>query len=225
MESIIFKIGRHRLYPYACVILVTVAFLYTDPFSELNWRYLMSYFGAITGLLCVIFLARGKNSGNLLGLLASVGESSGNILGGNLGAAMPSFYYAITHIFAFFHWKQHQAEDETVQTRSLNEKHFFWVLLFLFVTTFLNIYLTGVFDIENDVYQLMGNCFIFALAIVAQFLLIKRFSFNWFLWILLNILVISLNIYTHNPIIATQYGIYLFNSTYGLFEWNRKVKA
>ena len=46
-----------------------------------------------------------------------------------------------------------------------------------------------------------------------------RYAFNWYLWVLLNVLVISLNIYTDNIVIATQYLIYLFNAVYGICEW------
>ena len=60
---------------------------------------------------------------------------------------------------------------------------------------------------------------IFGLGIIAQLLLMMRFSFNWYLWIILNVLTVALNIYTNNPVIATQYLIYLFNAIYGVCEW------
>lgn len=223
MKSIIFSIGRNKAYPYICILLVTLAFLYTNPFENHSWRYVMSYFGAMSGLLCVILLAKGKNSGNILGLFAAVGESSGNYLGGNIGAALPSIYYAVTHVFGFFSWRKHKGADDSVVIRLMQEKHFFLTILFLIVATFFNVYLTGVLNVDNDPYQLICNSFIFALGVVAQFLLMQRYSFNWFLWIVLNVLVIGLNIYTNNPIIAVQYLIYLFNSTYALFEWSDSV--
>lgn len=222
MKSLIFTIGRNKFYPYICILLVTLAFLYTEPFKELNWRYLVSYFGAITGLICVILLAKGKNSGNVFGIFASFGESSANFLGGNIGAALPSVYYLGTHVFGLFNWRHHQNENHSVITRKLQEHHFFFTLLFFVAAGLFNIYLTGILNVENDPYQLTINNSIFALGVVAQFLLIQRFSFNWYLWIILNVLVIGLNIYTHNPIIATQYVIYLFNSTYGLMEWRQE---
>lgn len=222
MKNIVFAIGRNRFYPYICIILVTLAFLYTQPFKELNWRYAASYFGAVTGLICVILLAKGKNSGNIFGMMAVFGESSANFLGGNIGAALPSIYYFGTHVFGLLNWRRHQNAENRVVTRNLKEKHFFWTLVFFVVAALLNIFLTGILNVDNDPYQLTANNFIFALGVVAQFLLVQRFSFNWYLWIILNVLVIGLNIYTHNPVIATQYAIYLFNSTYGLMEWRRE---
>lgn len=222
MNSLILAIGRNKFYPYVCILLVTLAFLYTQPFTEFSGRYTASYSGATAGLICVILLAKRKNSGNVFGIVAAFGESSGNFLGGNIGAALPSFYYLGTHVFGLFNWKKHQNEDNSVITRRLKENHFFYTIIFFVGAALLNIYLTGVLNVENDPYQLTANNFIFALGVVAQFLLIQRFSFNWYLWIILNVLVIGLNIYTNNPVIATQYAIYLFNSVYGLIEWRKE---
>ncbi|MBC1935371.1 nicotinamide mononucleotide transporter [Listeria grandensis] len=228
MKSVIMKIGRNKLYPYICVLLVTIAFLATNPLVHFEWRYLLSYIGAICGLICVILLAKGKNSGNIFGMLAAFGEMSGNFLGRNVGAALPSLYYFVTHIFGLVTWRKHLDREATLEPRKLTERHFGIAVIFIIVASFVNMYLTGILGVANDPYQLMLNNFIFALGVTAQFLMIARFSFNWYLWIIMNILVISLNIYTKNPIIATQYAIYLFNAVYGLLEWheseNRKGK-
>lgn len=221
MVNLILKIGRSRIYPFVCVILVTLSYLYTDPFDSINIRYTASFLGAISGLLCVILLARKRNSGNVLGLFAAFGESTANVLGGNIGASLPSFYYFGAHVYGLFTWHKNRMSDETVTVRSLNERYFLMTLVFLIFAVFFNVYLTGILAVNNTIYQLIVNCFIFGLGVTAQLLLMMRFSFNWYLWVILNILVIGLNIYTDNPIIATQYLIYLFNSTYGVCEWKR----
>lgn len=221
MINIILTIGRNRIYPYVCVLLVILAFLYTDPFTSLNLRYAISFIGAICGLLCVILLAKRRNSGNVLGMLAAFGESTANILGGNIGASLPSFYYFIAHVYGLTTWHKNKKADQTVTVRSLNERYFLATLIFLIVAIFLNVYLTSALGVENTTYQLITNCLIFGLGVVAQLLLMMRFSFNWYLWIILNILVIGLNVYTNNPIIATQYFIYLFNAIYGTCEWKQ----
>lgn len=224
MVNIIFLIGRNKFYPYICVLLVTLAFLYTDPFTELTWRYSISFLGAICGLLCVILLAKRKNSGNVFGLFAVVGECVANFLGGNLGASLPAFYYFGSHIYGLITWHKNQDDNNEVKVRSLGEISFLITLVFLIAAVFLNIYLTGALGIDNTIYQLIANCFIFGLGIVAQLLLMMRFSFNWYLWIILNILVVGLNLYTDNPIIAMQYLIYLFNSIYALCEWKKTLQ-
>lgn len=216
--------GRHKLYPYFCVLFVTLAFLYTDPFTEVNLRYTISFLGAVSGLLCVILFAKRKNSGNILGMIAVVNECIANFLGGNIGASLPTFYYFASHIYGFINWQRHQDQEHRVKSRSLNERSFLFTIIFLIVAVFVNVYLTDALGVENTIYQLIINCFIFGVGVVAQLLLMMRFSFNWYLWVILNILVIGLNIYTHNPIIATQYLIYLFNAIYGICEWKLSEK-
>lgn len=51
-----------------------------------------------------------------------------------------------------------------------------------------------------------------------------RYSFNWYLWVILNVLVVGLNLYTNNIIIAVQYLIYLFNAVFGICEWKLSSK-
>lgn len=219
LRDVIIAIGRNKFYPLFCIICVTLAFLYTDPFNNFNLRYAVSYAGAFLGLLCVILLAKRKNLGNVLGMLAVVAECCANFLGGNIGAGLPTFYYFGSHIYGLFTWQKNLDQNKNVKVRSLNESAFLYALIFLIVAAFFNIYLTNEIGASNTSYQLITNCFIFGLGVVAQLLLMMRYAFNWYLWVLLNVLVIGLNIYTDNIVIATQYLIYLFNAIYGICEW------
>lgn len=225
LTDMIIAIGRNRFYPYLSILFVTCAFLYTDPFTSLNLRYTISFFGAVCGLLCVILLAKRKNSGNVLGMFAVTGECIANLQGGNFGAAMPAFYNFISHIYGLITWNRNQDDKKRVKVRTLNENSFLFTIIFLIFAVFLNIFLTDAFNFDNTLYQLIINCFVFGLGLVAQLLLMMRYSFNWYLWVILNVLVIGLNIYTNNPIMATQYLIYLFNAIYGICEWKKSEMA
>ena len=219
LRDVVITIGRNKFYPLLCIICVTIAFLYTDPFNNFDLRYAVSYVGAFCGLLCVILLAKRKNLGNVLGMLAVIAECCANFLGGNIGAGLPTFYYFGSHIYGLFTWQKNLDNNKSVKVRSLNENAFLYALIFLIVAAFFNIYLTNEIGATNTSYQLITNCFIFGLGVVAQLLLMMRYAFNWYLWVLLNVLVIGLNIYTDNVVIATQYLIYLFNAIYGICEW------
>ena len=152
-------------------------------------------------------------------MLAVIAECCANFLGGNIGAGLPTFYYFGSHIYGLFTWQKNLDNNKSVKVRSLNENAFLYALIFLIVAAFFNIYLTNEIGATNTSYQLITNCFIFGLGVVAQLLLMMRYAFNWYLWVLLNVLVIGLNIYTDNVVIATQYLIYLFNAIYGICEW------
>lgn len=221
MQSLILSIGRHRLYPVICFILVISAYLYTDPFTELNLRYSISFFGAITGLICVILFTRRNQLGNYFGLLSTLGETVGNFLGGNIGAGMPHIYSFSTHIYGIITWKKHHDNNDKVITRSLSFRQHL-IVLAVFIAIFIaNILITRLSGVDNTLWQLTVNGIIFGLAIPAQTLLVMRYDFNWYLWIIMNVFVIALNFLgpEPNPIIGAQYCIYLFNATYGLLEW------
>ncbi|AJA44210.1 nicotinamide riboside transporter PnuC [Frischella perrara] len=219
MIRLILFIGRNKFYPYICLFLVMLAFLYTNPLETFDKRYAISLIGAICGLLCVVLLAKRKNSGNIVGMMAASAESTANVLGNNIGVASLSVFYFISHIYGLVNWRKNQNNNKVVKVRQLKENHFLATLVFLILATFFNIYLTEQLNVSNTSYQLIANCFIFGLGIIAQLLLMMRFSFNWYLWIILNVLTVALNIYTNNPVIATQYLIYLFNAIYGVCEW------
>lgn len=219
MIRLILFIGRNKFYPYICLFLVMLAFLYTNPLETFDKRYAISLIGAICGLLCVVLLAKRKNSGNIVGMMAASAESTANVLGNNIGVASLSVFYFISHIYGLVNWRKNQDNNKVVKVRQLKENHFLATLVFLILATFFNIYLTEQLNVSNTSYQLIANCFIFGLGIIAQLLLMMRFSFNWYLWIILNVLTVALNIYTNNPVIATQYLIYLFNAIYGVCEW------
>ena len=219
MIRLILFIGRNKFYPYICLFLVMLAFLYTNPLETFDKRYAISLIGAICGLLCVVLLAKRKNSGNIVGMMAASAESTANVLGNNIGVASLSVFYFISHIYGLVNWRKNQNNNKVVKVRQLKENHFLATLVFLILATFFNIYLTEQLNLSNTSYQLIANCFIFGLGIIAQLLLMMRFSFNWYLWIILNVLTVALNIYTNNPVIATQYLIYLFNAIYGVCEW------
>ena len=221
MRSLILTIGRHKAYPFVCFILVIGAFLYTEPFKALNLRYAISFFGAITGLICVILFTRRSQLGNYFGLLATFGESMGNFLGGNIGAGLPHLYNFSTHVYGIFNWRKHHDQDDKVITRSLTWLQMFYVISAFFAIFGLSIWITKVMGVDNTLGQLIVNGIIFGLAVPAQTLLVMRYDFNWYLWIIMNVFVVGLNFFgpEPNPVIGAQYCIYLFNAVYGLIEW------
>jgi nicotinamide mononucleotide transporter PnuC len=225
LNQLIIFIGRNKFYPLFCIICVTLAFLYTDPFSQFNLRYTISYIGAFCGLICVILLAKRKNMGNVMGMLANVAECSANFLNGNIGAGLPSICYFGSHIYGLINWQKNQDNNKNVKARTLSESNFLCAIIALIAAVFLNIYITESLEVNNSSYQLITNCFIFGLGIVAQLLLMMRYSFNWYFWVILNVLVIGLNIYTDNIVIAAQYLIYLFNAIYGICEWRNSEQT
>ncbi|GGZ99236.1 hypothetical protein GCM10007162_14190 [Ignatzschineria ureiclastica] len=223
----VLSIGRHKSYPYICFILVVAAYLYTEPFAEFDLRYGISFFGAITGLICVILMTRRSQIANYFGLLSTFGESIGNFLGGNIGAGLPHIYNFSTHVYGVINWRKNHDADDKVITRSLTLKQYLYVALAFILIFLFNIVITRMLGVENTFWQLILNGFIFGLAIPAQTLLMMRYDFSWYLWVLMNIFMVILNFFgpEPNPVIGAQYSVYLFNSLYGLVEWRTFARS
>ncbi len=221
MNQFVLSVGRHRLYPYICFILVIASYLYTDPLSNFDLRYGISFFGAITGLICVILMTRRSQVANYFGLLSTFGESIGNFLGGNIGAGMPHIYNFSTHVYGIFNWRKNHDDEDKVITRSLTVKQYLVVILSIVILFGLNVLITHLLGVENVMWQLVLNGLIFGLAIPAQTLLMMRYYYSWYLWIVMNVFMVILNFFgpEPNPVIGAQYCVYLFNSLYGLCEW------
>ncbi len=223
----ILSIGRHQSYPYICFILVVASYLYTEPFSQFDLRYGISFFGAITGLICVILMTRRSQLANYFGLLSTFGEGIANFLGGNIGAGLPHIYNFSTHVYGVINWRKNHDADDKVITRSLTLIQYLYVAIAFILIFLFNIAITHWLGVENTLWQLILNGFIFGLAIPAQTLLMMRYDFSWYLWVLMNIFMVILNFFgpDPNPVIGAQYSVYLFNSLYGLVEWRTFARS
>lgn len=217
--NMVLKIGRHPSYPYIGLSLIIITFLLTNPFNDLNWRYLFSFIGAFFGWICVILLAKQNNAGNVVGIISVSSEAIGNYLGNNIGATVPAPIFCASHIYGLFSWRKHKINDEEIEKRNLKAWHYLVILIFLIICFIGNVFLTKAFNVENTTPQLILNSILFGLLLLAQFALMARFTFNWYMWILVNVFNVALQIHTQNPIIAIQYTIYLFNCIYALYEW------
>ncbi len=103
------------------------------------------------------------------------------------------------------------------------QKHYF--LLFLINAILLLIlYVTFIylFKIENnfitmlDIMSSVGS-------VVAQYLLAKKYLENWFFWIVVNVLVIIIMVFSVLYITAFLYFLFLILAIYGYFTWKNDI--
>ncbi|HSP84606.1 MAG TPA: nicotinamide mononucleotide transporter family protein, partial [Psychrobacter sp.] len=82
--------------------------------------------------------------------------------------------------------------------------------------------------VEDDNSKFLGvisffwiNVIAFVLSITAQAAMILRYSFNWWLWIVVNFVWLIVNLMSGNYIFAIQTMVYQVNAFIGLYEWHR----
>lgn len=221
---------------FACgVVALFMGFLLTTEQTLLDWFYLGV---SVIGLLCVVGLSFRKNLvGNGLGVVATSGEVVVQATSGATGLMLAPLFNLMTHIYGMAYWRRATDADGDMIPRSANK----WVWLItlsciglgLAVFPAVNDFLIaqGYGVIEDDGSMFYGisffwiNVLAFVLSITAQAMMILRYSFNWWLWIVVNLVWLIVNIMSGNIIFAIQTVIYQVNAIIGLYGWYRSERV
>lgn len=213
------------------MIALFVGFWQTTERTGFDWFYLIVSYA---GLLCVVGLSFRKNvMGNGFGMLATIGEVVVQGSHGAIGLMLAPLFNFFTHVWGVIYWKKNTDIDGDMLVQSANK--YVWMITILFIG--IGIYL---FPIINDwltthdyaIYQDDGSTFMgisfytinilaFILSVSAQATMIMRYSFNWYLWIIVNLVWLVVNIMTANYIFAIQTMVYQINAVVGLYGWYR----
>ncbi|MDD6911457.1 nicotinamide riboside transporter PnuC [Actinobacillus minor] len=185
---------------------------------------------AITGILCVVFVGKGKISNYFFGLISVslyayisytfklYGEMMLNLL-----------VYVPVQFIGFYFWRKNMTNQNTVNNagaseviaKALNAKQWGILAIVTVIGTFSYIELLKY--LGSALAVLDGATVV--ISIVAQVLMIMRYREQWALWIIVNIMTISLwavmyfqNGETSTPLLV-MYMMYLCNSIYGYYNW------
>lgn len=208
-----------------------VGFWLTTDHTALDWFYLAV---SITGLLCVVSLSFRKNiAGNGLGLLATAGETAVQATAGAVGLMLTPLFNFFSHGYGLYYWAKNSDGDGDMIPKTATRN--VWLITLIFIVVGLsffptiNRYLTaqGYGILDPDSTSVLGipffwwNVLAFVLAVTAQVTMILRYAFSWWLWIVVNIVWLIVNLMTANYIFAIQTMIYQVNAIIGLYEWQR----
>lgn len=185
---------------------------------------------AITGILCVVFVGKGKISNYFFGLISVslyayisytfqlYGEMMLNLL-----------VYVPVQFIGFYFWRKNMTNKNTVNNagaseviaKALNAKQ--WLILTAITLIGTLAYIELLKYLGSALAVLDGATVV--ISIVAQILMVLRYREQWALWIIVNIMTISLwaamylqNGETSTPLLV-MYIMYLCNSIYGYYNW------
>lgn len=211
---------------------LSLGFWLTTEHTSLDWFYLLV---SIAGLLCVLGLSFRKNIlGNGLGLFATLGEVIVQATSGAVGLMLAPSFNFFSHVFGLYYWSKNKDGDGNMLPKSAGKT--IWGITAVFIALglvlfpIINRYLAtqGYVIIDADSTQVLGvsffwwNVLAFVLAITAQTMMILRYAFNWWLWIIVNLVWLLVNMMTGNYIFAIQTMVYQVNAMVGLYEWQRQ---
>lgn len=208
--------------------LLAYIFWTTTEHRGLDWFYLGV---SIIGLLCVVSLSFRKNLlGNGLGIVANVGEIITQTTYGATGLLLAPFFYLSTHVFGLNYWTKYQDGDGNMVPKSATKTVWIVTLSFigigLLLFPFINNQLAKYqfIDSSNPTFYII-NIVAFVLGVTAQTCMILRYSFSWWLWIVVNFVWLGVNLMSQNYIFAAQTMIYQVNAVIGLYEWYQSEKT
>lgn len=173
----------------------------------------------ISGVLCVVFVGKGKISNYLFGLIFAYSYFYVSLDNKFYGEMTTTLYvYIPAQFIGYFLWKanmQNRDKTEIVAAKNLTPKG--WITLLALVGIGSLLFISILKTTDGNSIGLDGVTTV--LVVAAQLLMILRYSEQWILWILINIL--SIWLWAETPAMYMMFGAYLLNSVYGYYNWRK----
>ena len=175
---------------------------------------------ALTGMLSVILVAKGKISNYYFGIVNVVLYGFISYQSKYYGEAMLNLgYFLPMQLIGLVMWSKNQVnvdEKTEVKTERMKAKE----IIFWFTVSIVGILIYGM------ILKKIGNALPYAdaftnvLSIIAMILMVKRYIEQWAVWILIDIVSIYMWFFIKsNYNITIMWIAYLINAIYGLVNW------
>jgi nicotinamide mononucleotide transporter len=192
---------------------------------------LLGLVSSITGMICVVLVAKGKISNYYFGIVQSATYAYISYTYGLFGEAMLNgLFYLPIQFIGIYLWNKNKSsvstKGEDVSVKKLSKKG--WLVLVVSTAVASVVYAELLKVIGGQ--QVRIDSLAVVLSIVAQILMLKRFAEQWVLWIVVNMLSIVLWIITlvntggNNWSMLIMWTAFLFNSVYGYINWIKMSK-
>lgn len=177
---------------------------------------------AISGVLCVVLVAKGNIWNYFFGLINVSMYAYVSFKASAYGdAALNALYYLPMQFIGWFAWKKRMMSDVKVKARRLSLAQRAWIALGCAVMT---VALGYVLKACGDG-QPFKDSTTTVLSIVAQALMAMAFMEQWVLWIMTNVISVVMWILfaakgaPHAAVMVIMWSFYLLNSINGLRVW------
>jgi nicotinamide mononucleotide transporter len=184
---------------------------------------------SITGMLCVVLTAKGKISSFYWGLINILAYSYVAYQSKYYGDVMLNMIYFLPMTFiGIYFWRKNSRKKNdlrTVKVRSLSIKNKIMVLIFSIILAIVlgNIlrYIGGTLPFIDSTTTIFS--------IIAAILLNKRYSDQWFYWIIVDVWSIIMWVYIflrdgNQVSMLVMWSAFLVNAIYGYYNWRKLEK-
>lgn len=205
---------------YICLLVILqIIVFYFNPESPVGMV------AGISGVLCVTFVAKGKISNYFFGFIQISLYLILSLEFALYGEVLLNVFYFIMQIIGVNVWRKHMQEkieihDAVIEARSLTVKQWLVTLLITMIAWYLFGTLLDYIGSNNPYLDSITT----ALSVVAQLLMVWRYKEQWILWIIVNIFSIVLWAIVGNASMVAMWCAFLFNSSYGYYNWLHLAK-
>ena len=203
-------------------------FIFIGTFIAINTKdSLFNYFVLLTGILCVVLAAKGSIWTYFFGIINSFGyayTAYHNGLFGEVGLNL--IFYFPMNILGFFMWKKYMSNDVVIM-KGLSFIKSAIVYSACIVSIIILGFLLSLIKGQNTPYIDASTNMI---GIVATFLMVWRYKEQWVLYIILNLLTITMWFYrllngsSDGSIMVVMWVAFFVNSLYGFYNWSMNAK-
>ena len=209
----------------ATATILTLSIIWQD-----TW---LGFISSISGIICVVLAAKGKIATYYFGVVQAATYAYIAYGYGLYGEAMlNAFFFLPIQFVGWFLWYRNRkpateaTRGEDIYAKRLTWKQ--WAILLPTLGVVIAAYAWVLTVLEAQ--QIHLDSFAVILSVFAQILMTLRYADQWVMWIIVNILTISLWLATllqqggNDWAIFTMWVAFLINSIYGWWNWRKLAK-
>lgn len=233
----------------ACIMLLALSSFFIK--GEFGWQNCIAAVSAILGVLCVVLGAKGSLANWIFGILEGILHIIISFCTHMYGDFLQRIFWNLPMQFVGWKsWRKRELDDHTnrVKTRYMTWYQRFATFIVVVIMTFL----LGVFlksfgpwmietlhsilpdmqfktlkmDYDQEA-QLWLDSFTTVLSIVTLYISVKAFVEQWYMWLIINVSYITMWLMSDSEfsfMTVAKYSVYLINSFYGIWMWNKLSK-
>lgn len=189
----------------------------------------LSSLAALSGVLCVVLVAKGHIANYLFGLIQVSLYTYISWGAGYWGeVALNGLYYVPMQFIGFFLWRKRMRKDSKTHVKA---RHLtLWQRIGVGALSLLSVIVCGFILKRFEDPMPFTDAVTTVFSVIAMILMVGTYSEQWYLWIIVNLCTIVMWVSAavkgdaNAPVISAMWSVYLLNSIHGLFIWNRQAK-
>lgn len=192
---------------------------------------LLGLISSITGMFCVVLVAKGKISNYYFGIIQTGTYAYISYSYGLFGEAMLNgLFYLPVQFIGIYLWNKNKAKNSTkgedVSVKRLTGRGWAYLIVISVVTSILYAELLSYIGGQ----EVRIDSVAVVLSVIAQILMLKRYAEQWVVWMVVNLLSIALWIIVllktggNDWSMMVMWLAFFFNSLYGFYNWVKMSK-